>query len=76
MTGLCYYRFRLLRKGCPVLKALEKYYKFECIIGLNGRVLVSNESIQQTIVIRNCIIASEYMDTNTIIQMVDKATLK
>ena len=68
--------YRLLSKACPVLTALEKYYKFECIVGFNGRVFVTSQYVQQTIVIRNCIIESEYMDKDTVLRMVDKATLK
>lgn len=68
--------FRLLSKSCPVLLALGKYFKFECTVGLNGRVLISSQAMVHTIIIRNCIMASEYMDSDSVRKMVDKATLK
>ncbi len=69
------YYYRLLTKSCPVLEALQKYFKFECTVGLNGRVLVCGQSTSHTVIVRNCIVASEYMDRASVVKMVDKAAL-
>ena len=44
---------RLLSKSCVVLSELGKYYKYESVVGLNGRVWVSSASLVITIVIIN-----------------------
>ena len=59
-----------------MLEALRQYFKFECTVGLNGRVLVSSQSLMHTIIVRNCIVASEFMDSDSIAKMVDKAALR
>ena len=58
-----------------MLQALQKHFKFECVVGFNGRVWISAPSMMQTIVIRNCIQASEYMNEKTIKEMVEQAVL-
>ena len=68
--------YRLLSKSCPVLQALERHFKFECAVGLNGLVWISAPSLIQTIIIKNCLEASEYMNQDTIREMVDQAALK
>ena len=66
--------YRLLSKSCVVLGALGKYYKYECVAGLNGRVWISSSSLLTTIVISNCILASEYMTSDAVIEMVSQAS--
>ena len=64
---------RLLSKSCVVLSELGKYYKYESVVGLNGRVWVSSGSLVVTIVIRNCILASEFMSADAVQEMVSLA---
>ena len=74
LTFPCYYH-RLLSKSCTVMEELKKRYKFECVVGLNGRVWVSAPSLMQTIIIRNCLQASEFMSDDSIREMIRQASL-
>ena len=64
----------MLSKSCVVLQALGEHYKFECVVGLNGCVWITSPSLMNTIVVRNLILASEYMDPQTVRDMVNEAT--
>lgn len=66
---------RLLSKESVVQKALGKHIKLECVVGLNGRVWITGQALMQIIVVRNCILASEYMGPQAIQEMVDEAVL-
>uniref|UniRef100_A0A1X7UJH4 Exosome complex component RRP40 n=1 Tax=Amphimedon queenslandica TaxID=400682 RepID=A0A1X7UJH4_AMPQE len=66
---------RLLSKQCAVMEELQKHYKFECVVGLNGRVWLSAPTLMQTIIIRNCIKSSEFMSEDSIKEMVRQAVL-
>lgn len=64
--------FRLLAKPCPVLKALGSRLKFECVVGVNGRVWVRSVDVRQTITIVNAIQNSEYMSQEQCHQLVEQ----
>lgn len=66
---------RLLSKQCAVMEELQKHYKFECVVGLNGRVWLSAPILMHTIIIRNCIKSSEFMSEDSIKEMVRQAVL-
>lgn len=66
----CYYR--LLAKPSPVLRALGSRLKFECVVGMNGRVWVCASELTHTITIVNAIQNSEYMSQEQCQEMVEK----
>ena len=53
----------LLLPDCPVLMELSKITPFEIAVGFNGRVWISAPSIQFTILIKMCILESEFIAT-------------
>lgn len=64
---------RLLSKDSVVQMALGRHMKLECVVGLNGRVWITGQALMQIIVVRNCILASEYMDPQAVKEMVEEA---
>ena len=62
--------FRLLSKEFILLKCLERYFPFECTVGMNGRVWINSSSTSHTITIANAITNSEYMTNDQIQTMV------
>lgn len=61
---------RLLVDPCPVLLALEREFKFECSVGMNGRVWVKAASTAHTIAISNALLSSEFMSSEQCKRMV------
>ena len=59
-----------LQVVCCTIRTRQIYYKYESVVGLNERVWVSSGSLVVTIVIRNCILASEFMSTDAVQEMV------
>ena len=67
---LCTHTYRLLSPSCSVLQALRKNFKFECVVGMNGRVWVHSKNMLDTIAIVNAISNSEFMDELECVEMV------
>ena len=63
---------RLLAKPSPVLKALGSRLKFECVVGVNGRVWVRAPQLTHTITVVNAIQNSEYMSSEQCQEMVEQ----
>ena len=55
---------------CPILLALEREFKFECTVGMNGRVWVKAASTAHTIAISNALLSSEFMSSEQCEQLV------
>ena len=55
---------------CPILLALEREFKFECTVGMNGRVWVKAASTAHTIAISNALLSSEFMSSEQCKQLV------
>ena len=55
---------------CPILLALEREFKFECTVGMNGRVWVKAASTTHTIAISNALLSSEFMSSEQCKQLV------
>ena len=53
-----------------MLLALGKEFKFECTVGMNGRVWVRSPSTVHTIAIANALVSSEYMSDEQCYTMV------
>ncbi len=62
----------MLLPGCTVLNTLGKYFAFEVAVGVNGAVWFRGVTDVETIVIRNAILNSEYLEEVQTIAMVDK----
>ena len=56
---------------CPVLEELGKHLKFECVVGMNGRVWVDSHSMLHTIAVTNALMSCEYMSSEEVKVMVD-----
>jgi exosome complex component RRP40 len=67
--GLCR---KLLAEPSPVLKALGARLKYECVVGVNGRVWVKAADVAQTIIVVNAVRNSEYMSEEQCRQMVEQ----
>jgi exosome complex component RRP40 len=52
------------------LAFLGEHFPFETAVGMNGRVWVNSEDVQQTILISNAIQNSEYLSTEECKEMV------
>ena len=63
---------RLLAKPSPVLRALGSRLKFECVVGVNGRVWVRAPQLTHTIIVVNAIQNSEYMSSEQCQEMVEQ----
>ena len=63
---------RLLAKPSPVLKALGARLKYECVVGVNGRVWVKAADVAQTIIVVNAVRNSEFMSEEQCRQMVEQ----
>ena len=63
---------RLLAKPSPVLKALGGRLKYECVVGVNGRVWVKAADVVQTIIVVNAVRNSEFMSEEQCRQMVEQ----
>ena len=61
----------LLNDDCPVLAALSARVPFEIAVGLNGRFWVRAERNDQTIVIYNAILNSEFLKSSEIPAMIE-----
>ena len=72
MGTLCFFQRRLLVKPSPVLRALGSRLKFECVVGVNGRVWVKAADVAQTIIVVNAVRNSEYMSEEQCRQMVER----
>ncbi|EFA76349.1 Putative nuclease [Heterostelium album PN500] len=70
--GLSHY---LLSEDCEILKILGKHIAYEIAVGVNGRVWVNSMDNQQTIIVANTILNSQYMHDNQIEPFI-LATLK
>ena len=51
-------------------EALEHHFKFECVVGMNGRVWISSGRMNATIAIANALLYSEFMSKEECIAMV------
>lgn len=51
---------KLLNPDCPLFNMLAKNQAYEIAVGMNGRIWIKTNSIQQTIAIANAILAAEY----------------
>lgn len=67
--GLCR---NLLRQSCPVLRVLRNHFKFECTVGMNGRVWVNSISTGSSIAVVNAIQNSEFMSPEQCTEMVQR----
>lgn len=63
---------KLLLPHSVVINELGKHFIYEVTIGMNGIVWLRGSDIFATIVIRNCIINSEYLNNIEIIEMIKK----
>lgn len=62
----------LLSQNCVVLKALERYFEFECCVGMNGAIWIKAAKLHEMIAIRNAIINSEDLDEFQVEALVDR----
>ena len=69
---VCVLFHRLLAKPSFVLKTLGSSLKFECVVGVNGRVWVRGTDVAQTIIVLNAVRNSEYMSEEQCRQMVEE----
>lgn len=67
-----FHRLLAKPKPCPVLRALGARLKFECVIGVNGRVWVKAADITQTILVVNAVRNSEFMSEKQCQDMVEQ----
>lgn len=51
---------------------LGKFFKFQCVVGMNGRVWVDSTSVRATIAVVNAFQCSEYMSDQQVTDMVKK----
>ncbi len=70
--AIAFHPCRLLAESCPVRQALSRYFKFECVVGMNGKVWVNSPTIMHTIAIANAFTSSEYMTEEQCKQMAEK----
>ena len=70
-SGYLPFNCRLLSAGCPVKEALERHFKFECVVGMNGRVWINSGHISTTIAIVNALLYSEFMSKDQCSAMVE-----
>lgn len=63
------YARTLLDPRCVILESIGKVMAFEIVVGMNGRVWINTESVRKTILLRNAIIHSEYLNEKQIRSM-------
>lgn len=63
---------RLLMDPCPVRQALGRFFKFECVVGMNGTVWINTRTVVHTIAIASAFTSSEYMSGEQCNTMVEK----
>ena len=68
------YIFRLLSKHCLLLGLVQQHLKVEFVIGMNGCIWVSSDAFVHQLIIRNLLVASEFMNDSDIEQMLHECT--
>lgn len=61
----------MLLPDCVVLNSLGKHFTFEAAIGMNGAVWIKSSGILESIIIRNAILNSQYLNDIEIEAMID-----
>lgn len=63
---------RLLEPDCAALNALGRHFAFEAAVGVNGAVWVRAAAVEDTIVLRNCLLACAGLEDHLCIAFVDQ----
>ena len=61
----------MLLPDCAVLNSLGKHFVFEAAIGMNGAVWIKSSDMVESIIIRNAILNSQFLNDIEIEAMID-----